>query len=69
MVITMTWHTKYHNRTEFLSWFMTEQEFIDAMFIQMVMFNFGAWIDPSDLYTDNDLPLDYLARGETADME
>lgn len=70
MVIAMqTWMSKYINRDEFLTWFLDEQEYVDAMFVQIVMFNFGEWINTNDLPTDVDLPLDYLGRGETADME
>jgi len=47
MVITMTWMTKYHNRPEFLSWFESEQEYVDAMFVLLIMHNFGIVIDPS----------------------
>ena len=50
MVIAMAWMTKYFNRPEFLSWFNDEQEYVDAMFRQIVMFNFGVWVD--DLHTD-----------------
>lgn len=64
-----TWMSKYINRDEFLTWFLDEQEYVDAMFVQIVMFNFGEWINTNDLPTDVDLPLDYLGRGETADME
>jgi len=50
MVITMNdWITKYRNRDEFLTWFMDEQEYVDAMFIQMIMFNFGVWLDMEEL--------------------
>lgn len=51
MVITMTnsWHQKYRNRDEFLSWFLHEQEYVDAMFAQIVMFNFGVWINTEEM--------------------
>lgn len=39
------WHSKYRNRAEFLSWFDTEQEYVDAMFALIVMYNYGVWID------------------------
>ena len=46
MVITMnTWMTKYTVPPEFLSFFDSEQDFVDAIFIQIVMYNFGVWID------------------------
>lgn len=69
MIAMQTWMSKYINRDEFLTWFLDEQEYVDAMFVQIVMFNFGEWINTNDLPTDVDLPLDYLGRGETADME
>lgn len=51
MVITMqkTWHTKYTNVKEFLSFFENEQDYVDAMFVQIVMFNFGVYHDASTL--------------------
>lgn len=51
MVITMknTWHTKYMNRTEFLSWFDSEQEYVDAMFALIVMYNYGVWLADTDM--------------------
>lgn len=55
MVIMMNatgWHMRYRNRDEFLSWFLTEQEYVDAMFIQMIMFNFGVWLEADELMSD-----------------
>lgn len=50
MVITMnTWMTKYTVPAEFLSYFESEQDFVDAIFIQIVMYNFGVWIDIDQL--------------------
>ena len=50
MVITMnTWMMKYNNVPEFLSYFDSEQDFVDAIFIQIVMFNFGVWLDYEQL--------------------
>lgn len=51
MVITMTnkWMHKYQSRDEFLTWFLSEQEYIDAMFVQIVMFNFGVWLNMDEL--------------------
>lgn len=51
MVIPMinTWTTKYRNRMEFLAHFDSEQDFIDAMFIQIIMFNYGTWLDKDKL--------------------
>jgi len=30
--------------------FNSEQEFVDAMFIQMIMFNYGVWLDTDKLH-------------------
>jgi len=49
MVITMNWYTRYHNRPEFMSHFDSEQEYVDAMFAMIVMFNFGVWLEPYDM--------------------
>ena len=38
------------NRDEFLAHFLTEQEYVDAMFIMIVMFNYGTWLDTDSLY-------------------
>ena len=46
----MTWITKYHTHPMFLAHFDTEQEFVDAMFIQIVMFNYSVWLKPDKLY-------------------
>jgi hypothetical protein len=43
--------TKFLNRPEFLSVFDTEQDYVDAMFIMIVMYNFGQWLDSNALYT------------------
>ena len=48
----MAWMTKYSNITEFLSFFTDEQDYVDAMFVQIVMFNFGVYMDQSMLHTD-----------------
>ena len=50
MVIPMTWHTRYKYGTEFLTHFDDEQDFIDAMFIHMIMWNFGVYLDHTMLY-------------------
>lgn len=51
MVIPMnTWMTKYNNVTDFLSFFENEQDYVDAMFTQMIMFNFGIYIDSSMMF-------------------
>lgn len=52
MVITMAntiWYTKYRNRAEFMAGFNTEQDYVDAMFAMLIMFNYGVWLDPSDM--------------------
>lgn len=55
MVIMMNtvWYTKYRNRPEFMAVFDTEQAYIDAMFVQMIMFNFGVWLDTNELLSAN----------------
>lgn len=45
----MMWITKYMMRPEFLAYFDTEQEYVDAMFAQIIAYNFGTWIDPADM--------------------
>jgi len=52
MVIAMNaqWMIKYHNRVEFLSWFENEQDYIDAMFVHIIMFNFGVHLDREVLH-------------------
>jgi hypothetical protein len=49
MVITMSWNTKYHTHEDFLTWFLTEQEYIDNEFIMIVIFNYGIWLNVEDL--------------------
>lgn len=49
-MIMMNWMTKYHNRTEFLTWFLSEQEYVDAMFVQMIAYNFGVWLSLDELH-------------------
>ena len=51
MVITM-WTTKYRNRNEFMAYFLDEQQYVDAVFIQMIMFNFGIWLDVESLLAE-----------------
>ena len=48
-VITMNWTTKYQMPLLFLAEFETEQEYIDAMFIMIIMFNYGVWLYPHQL--------------------
>jgi hypothetical protein len=49
MVIAMNWQTKYTTRIDFMNLFDNEQDFIDAMFMQIVMFNFGVFLNTEDL--------------------
>lgn len=49
-VITMNWTRKYCNREEFMAYFLTEQEYVDAMFAMIVMYNFGVCIMPEEMY-------------------
>lgn len=51
MVITM-WATKYHTNVNFISWFLTEQEYIDAEFVFIVMYNFGIVLAPDELHRE-----------------
>jgi hypothetical protein len=34
----------------FLAHFDTEQEFVDAMFAMIVLYNYGVWLDTEKLY-------------------
>jgi hypothetical protein len=67
MVIPMNpkWMNKYNIRQEFLSFFENEQDYVDAMFTQIVMFNFGEFIDASMMLTDQEL----VCARELADRE
>ena len=52
MVIPMnTWMTRYNNITDFLSFFDSEQDYVDAMFVHMIMYNYGIYMDHTMLYT------------------
>jgi hypothetical protein len=48
LVVIAMWTTKYHAH-EFMTQFTTEQEFIDAMFIMIILFNYGIWLDAETL--------------------
>lgn len=48
----MNWTIKYHQRDEFTNWFDSEQDFIDALFILIIMENWGIWLDKDKLYKD-----------------
>lgn len=52
VVITMTWHTKYHTREDFLYWFLTEQEYIDAEFRVIIAYNFGVWVTDDEMHRE-----------------
>jgi hypothetical protein len=47
-VITV-WANKYHMNPMFVAYFDSEQEYIDAMFIQIIALNFGLWLDMEHL--------------------
>jgi len=51
------WTEKYHNRNEFMAYFLTEQEYVDAMFTLIIMENFGIWLDATKLCRDQHGPL------------
>jgi hypothetical protein len=48
----MAWMTKYRNVSDFLSFFENEQDYVDAMFVHMIMYNFGVYLDHTMLYTE-----------------
>lgn len=43
------WYNKYRNRPEFMANFDSEQDYVDAMFIMIVMFNYGTWLHKDEL--------------------
>jgi len=47
----MNWRDSYNFERAFLNLFDTEQDFIDAMFMQIVMFNYGIFLVRNDLVT------------------
>ena len=49
----MKWHTKYHCHQDFLSYFEYEQDYIDAMFSHIVMYNFGEFIDKTMMLNES----------------
>jgi hypothetical protein len=49
MLMNPNWYTKYHMPEVFLAWFETEQEYIDAMFVLIIMANYGQWVEPENL--------------------
>ena len=51
MVTTMThWTDKYSMPLEFMANFLTEQEFIDHMFIWMIYTNYGIMVSQVELH-------------------
>ncbi len=52
----MDWYNKYRNRPEFMDNFESEQDYVDAMFIMIVMFNFGRYMRPDELRDEDCLP-------------
>ena len=42
----MNWAEKYTNRKDFLSLFDNEQDYVDFMFTQIIMLNFGVYCKP-----------------------
>lgn len=48
-----TWYNKYMNRPEFMANFESEQDYIDAMFIMIVMFNYGTWLNKDELRNEH----------------
>ena len=40
----MNWTCKYHTDEDFVTLFDSEQDFIDFMFNQIIMFNFGVHV-------------------------
>ena len=40
-VIVMTWAYKYHIPEDFVSLFDNEQDYVDFMFSQIIMYNYG----------------------------
>ena len=43
------WNTKYHMPAEFTAYFLSEQEFIDHMFIWIIYSNFGVLLPVENL--------------------
>ena len=44
-----TWYSRYRNRPEFMANFDSEQEYVDAMFTMIIMFNYGVDVTPKEL--------------------
>lgn len=49
------WTSKYHGQTDFLKLFKTEQDFIDATFMLIIMVNYGVYVAPENLHKNNEL--------------
>lgn len=49
------WTSKYHGQTDFLKLFKTEQDFVDATFMLIIMVNYGVYVAPENLHKNNEL--------------
>lgn len=58
-----TWRDKYN--TGFKWTFTVEQDFVDAVFMQMVMYNYGIFIDPATLRVDGPEGTGYQQSNES----
>ncbi len=47
----MNWTERYQTNQDFMFWFLSEQEYIDAMFILIIMENYGIWLDANKFLT------------------
>ena len=47
--LTSSWMSKYQNHPDLLACFTYEQDYVDAMFVQIVMYNFSVYIKTTDL--------------------
>jgi hypothetical protein len=45
----MNWYTKYHMPVEFAAYFLSEQEYVDHMFIWLIYANFGVLLSTENL--------------------
>jgi hypothetical protein len=61
-----TWHKNWNNISKFLSLFDSEQDYVDAMFVHMIMFNFGVYMDHTMLM-DGPEATGYLTGNEPRD--
>ncbi len=44
-----SWNTKYHMPLEFSAYFLSEQDYVDHMFIWMIYSNFGILLTMEEL--------------------